>query len=85
MATIKIYVVSYIGNSMKYKGFRTTLTATSKRGAVEKFYESYLNYNYFPQEDGTIKDCDGDIIAYPDENEIRFDGGYFTADEDLPI
>lgn len=33
------------------------------------------------QEDGSIKDCDGQIIAEANDNHIKYDGGYFEAEE----
>lgn len=40
-----------------------------------------MDDNYFPQDDGSILDCDGRIIAEDDDSEIEYDGGYFYASE----
>jgi len=39
-----------------------------------------MNDNYFPQEDGSIKDCDGHTIAEADDDTIEYDGGGFCAE-----
>lgn len=36
--------------------------------------------NYFPQADGSIVDCDGNILAESDDDTIEYDGGYFYAE-----
>jgi hypothetical protein len=40
-----------------------------------------MDENYFPQEDGSIRDCDGEIVASHDSTIIDYDGGYFFAEE----
>lgn len=52
-----------------------------ERIAVEKIYSEYLDSNYFPQDDGSIKDCDGNTIAWIESNSIEYDGGSFIAEE----
>ena len=72
------YKVLYNGNSF-YRGKVRMIMAESKREAVEKVYQEYMDKNYFPEEDGTIKDCDGNIIAKPEDDKISYDGGFFYA------
>lgn len=74
------YKITYNGNATKFKNFETLLNAESERGAVEDVYADYLDQDYFPQDDGSILDCDGNIIADPDDDQIEYDGGYFTAE-----
>ena len=78
---MKAYIVIYEGNSSRFKGFREKITAPSARKAVEEIYNKFLPHNYFPQENGTIKDCDGDTIAESKYPYIKYDGGYFSAKE----
>ncbi|HRP30415.1 MAG TPA: hypothetical protein PKV73_00920 [Agriterribacter sp.] len=73
------YLVSYSGNSSRFIDFKRTVNADSAREAVEDVYSAYLDENYFPQEDGSIKDCDGHTIAETDDDMIEYDGGYFSA------
>lgn len=40
-----------------------------------------LDADYFPEDDGRIFDCDGNLIASPDDDTIDYDGGYFVAVE----
>jgi hypothetical protein len=79
---MKTYNVNYNGNSTRFRDFEVQVYARSEREAVESIYEEYLNEDYFPEEDGTILDCDGHVIAEPDDDRIEYDGGYFCAEED---
>lgn len=74
------YKVTYNGNSTRFKNFQIEINANSDREAIEEIYSQYLDDKYFPQEDGSIKDSDGDIIANVDDNTIEYDGGYFSAE-----
>jgi hypothetical protein len=78
---MKTYKVTYSGNSTRFKNFEAEVTAESERKAVEKVFSQHLDSNYFPQEDGTIKDYDGEIIASATNNVIDYDGGCFSAEE----
>lgn len=78
---MKTYKVTYYGNSYKLRNFEEIVNAESERQAVEQAYANKMDYNYFPQEDGTILDCDGDLIAIKDGTIIEYDGGYFSAEE----
>lgn len=73
--------VTYIGRNSKFKNFAQIIEATSKRNAVEKAYAAHLSDSYFPQDDGSIKDADGHIVADATDETIDYDGGYFEADE----
>ncbi len=77
---MKIYKVIYTGNSTRFRNFEEEVSAESEREAVEGIYQKYLDSNYFPQDDGSIKDCDGDTIASPDGNYIDYDGGCFMVE-----
>ena len=78
---MKTYKVTYEGNSTRFKNFAEEVSAESERKAVEKVYQRYLDSNYFPQDDGSIKDCDGNEIARCIDQFIEYDGGYFVAEE----
>lgn len=78
MRTFRVY---YTGNSTRFRNFGEEVIANSEREAVEKVYSKYLDDTYFQQEDGTILDCDGEIIAKPSDNTIEYDGGVFVAEE----
>lgn len=78
---MKTFIVSYSGNATHFKNFETTVNANSERQAVEKVYASALDSNYFPQEDGSINDCDGCQLATASDDVIEYDGGYFSAEE----
>lgn len=82
---MKTYEVTYQGNSTRFKNFEANIRAETERDAVEKIYSFLMDSNYFPQEDGSVKDCDGEIIASPTDNVINYDGGYFYAEEILQI
>ena len=79
---MKTYIVKYNGNAPRFQDFEDTVNAESEREAVESVYQDYLDDNYFPQDDGTIFDCDGHKIADPDDVEIEYDGGNFYAEEE---
>jgi hypothetical protein len=81
---MKIFKVIYTGNSTRFKNFATDVPANSEREAVEKLYAERLDENYFPQEDGSIRDCDGELIATAHTNTIEYDGGCFSASEVRP-
>lgn len=78
---MKTYLVTYSGNSSRFSNFERTVNANSEREAVQDVYASYLSDNYFPEDDGSIKDCDGHTIAEADDDCIEYDGGYFSAEE----
>lgn len=78
---LKTYVVYYNGNSIHFRNFELLVAANSEREAVEDIYATYLDENYFPQEDGSILDCDGHEIADSESDSIEYDGGYFYAEE----
>lgn len=54
-------------------------TADTAREAIEQWYRQREDSNYFPQEDGSIRDGNGDTIAQPDDDRISYDGGHFEA------
>ena len=78
MTTFKI---TYNGNSPRFNNLNYEINAKTEREAVEQFYANVLNDNYYPQEDGTIYDQDGIQIAAPDDVTIKYDGGYFEAEQ----
>lgn len=75
------YRVTYNGNILRFKDFEEDVEAYSAREAVEKVYSYYCDDDYFPQDDGSILDCDGNMIADADGDRIRYDGGFFEAEE----
>lgn len=80
----QIYFVMYFGNAKRFQNLLEEVVAYSKREAVEKFYSSMLNKNYFPEDEftwgGLVKDCDGNVIAEVGGESIEYDGGYFYAE-----
>ena len=79
---MKTYRVTYTGNAARFLNCEFDVNADCEREAVEKIYSEYCDQNYFPDTDvdGRIRDCDGQIIAEPADNEIEYDGGYFVAE-----
>ena len=75
------YKVTYSGNASRFRNFSSEVNANSEREAVEKVYQQVMDENYFPQEDGSVKDCDGNTIAEATDDTIEYDGGYFSAEE----
>jgi hypothetical protein len=78
---MKSYIVKFIGSQSRLSGFTEEVEANNEREAVEKVYSEKMNSNYFPQDDGSIKDCDGWVCAEADSDIIEYDGGYFEAVE----
>ena len=78
---MKAYKVTYSGNASRFRNFESEVNANSEREAVEKVYQQVMDENYFPQEDGSIKDCDGNTIAEATDSTIEYDGGCFSAEE----
>jgi hypothetical protein len=58
---MKTYTVNYSGNSTRFQKFETEINANSEREAVEQVYANVMDENYFPQENGSILDCDGKL------------------------
>lgn len=77
----KSYEISYNGYATKFKDRKYYAEAENKRQAVGKVYSSLMDRNYFPQEDDSIFDADGNLIAVSNDDTIYYDGGYFTAEE----
>lgn len=78
---MKNYRVTYSGNATRFKNFSEEVFADNAREAVEQVYSERMDDNYFPQEDGSIRDCDGHEIADSSDEYIEYDGGYFSAEE----
>ena len=75
------YKVTYSGNASRFRNFSSEVNADSEREAVEYVFQQVMDENYFPQEDGSIKDCNGNTIAEADDTTIEYDGGCFSAEE----
>lgn len=78
---LKTYIVYYNGNNWNFRNFEHIISAYSARIAVEDTYALYLDEDYFPQEDGSILNCDGYEIADAESDTIEYDGGEFYAEE----
>ena len=78
---MKTYKVTYSGNASRFRNFSSEVNANSEREAVENVFQQVMDENYFPQEDGSILDCDGHEISTPTDTTIDYDGGYFSAEE----
>ena len=74
---MSIYKVIYTGTARKYAGFETEVSATSAREAVIAVCEDRLEL--FEDEDGSIRDCDGDTLMAADSDTLEYDGGVFCA------
>lgn len=77
---MKTYLVTYIGNASRFKNLSEEVEANSEREAIELVYQDKLDDNYFPQDDGSIKDCDGHTVAEAYDISIEYDGGRFNAE-----
>jgi hypothetical protein len=77
---METYKVTYSGNANRFRNFESEVNANSEREALEKVYQQVMGENYFPQEDGSILDCDGHEIAATTDTVIEYDGGYFSAE-----
>ena len=78
---MKTYKVTYSGNANRFRKFSVEVYATSEREAVETVFQQVMDENYFPQEDGSILDCDGHELATVTDDTIDYDGGCFYAEE----
>lgn len=78
---MKTYKITYTGNSSRFSNLEHEIRAKSAREACEAFYALFLGSNYFPQDDGSIFDEHGEKIASPGDDCIKYDGGYFEAEE----
>ena len=81
MKSKKTYRDMYSGNARRYKTLNCTILAESARQAVEYVYQSLLDANYFPDDNGNVYDCDGNLIAEKNDDTISYDGGSFYAEE----
>lgn len=81
---MKTFKLTYSGNSTflnrRIENNDCLIDAETERDAVESFYSSYFDENYFPQEDGIICDCSGNCIAEPNDTSIWYDGGHICAE-----
>jgi len=77
---METYKVTYSGNASRFRNFESEVNANSEREAVEKVYQQVMDENYFPQEDGSILDCDGNEVATANDTVIEYDGGGFSAE-----
>lgn len=78
---MKTFKVTYNGTALRFANFNREVFAENEREAVISVYAQTMNDNYFPQEDGSILDCDGHEIADATDTRISYDGGYFEATE----
>lgn len=82
MTTFKI---TYNGNSSRFRNLNYEINANSAREAVEKYYAQFLSSDYFPQDDGSIFDQNGDKVADAGDDYIEYDGGYFEAEQQQDV
>lgn len=78
-ATETNYLITYSGNSRKFKDFEKLVVANDASQAIVDFYAKKFSSNYFPQEDGSILDSDSYKIYSEGSDSIEYDGGYFSA------
>lgn len=79
---MKSYIVSYSGAATRFNGDSWDIMANTAREALETIYQRFVDEDYFPQEDGSIRDSYGHEIADATELYISYDGGYFSVEED---
>lgn len=75
-----MYKVAYKGNATRFKDFNEMVLANTERDAVQRIYRVICDTDYFPDGQGNVFDCDGNIIATPESNTIEYDNGYFYAE-----
>lgn len=77
------YKIQYNGNSREFKtkfaNGEYIYIAASKREAVEEFFRTENDSEYYPQEDGSIINASGNLVADADSDTFRYDGGNFFA------
>ena len=78
--TMKTYTVFYTGNNSRIRKV-TEIDAKTEREAIESVYRHWLESEFFPMADGSVKDHEGCIVRKVGENEMRHDGGLFWAIE----
>ena len=78
---MKNYQITYLGSNPRFKNLNYEIAANSEREAVIDWYKQAMDQNYFPQDDGTIQDCDGYQICGKHDESIEFDCGFFVANE----
>jgi hypothetical protein len=76
---MKSYLVTYTGNASRYQNFKKEVFANSEKEALINTVGDRIDL--FPQEDGSIRDVDGHMVAGADDDMIEYDGGYFSAEE----
>lgn len=76
------YTVYYHGTHPRFTHFQREVFADSKQSAVEKVY-SELGLPYNTDDNGSIYDDNGILIADHTDETIRFGNGYFYADESV--
>lgn len=77
---MKHFTVFYTGNNSRIRK-ATNIDAMNEREAIESVYRHWLELEFFPMPDGSVKDHEGFIVRKAGENEMRHDGGYFWAVE----
>jgi hypothetical protein len=78
---MKTYKVFYSGTVERHKGITEEAKANSRREAVEKVYRIFFDTDYFPQDDGSILNDAGNVIATATDETIEMDGGFLIAEE----
>jgi hypothetical protein len=76
-----LFKVIYTGSVERYKNDFSIELATDERDATRQSYARVHEQDYFPQDDGTVKDCDGNIIQDLTEDTIYFENGYYIAEK----
>jgi hypothetical protein len=76
-----LFKVIYTGTIERYKNAFSIELATDERDATRQSYARIHERDYFPQDDGTVKDCDGNIIQDIGEDTIYFENGYYIAEK----
>jgi hypothetical protein len=79
---MKKFQIVYTGNAMKGKRLSgEIIEALNARDAIRDFYQMYFDFDFFPQDDGSIENANGEVIAEADDaNRIAYDGGFFYAE-----
>jgi len=82
---MKNFKIKYTGQSRQLTRLSgEIIEAETEREAVENFYQRYFETDYFPQEDGSIQNANGDTIADATDTAINYDSDYIRAEEIKP-
>jgi hypothetical protein len=86
MKTFKVSRI-YSETTVRYKVYPEgiedlgTIKATNKDEAIHLIIRAYDDQNYFPHENGSIADCDGNVIFLSGDDSADFADYVYIAEE----